>query len=244
MSDVLSKEATAAEIARAVMSGKAKASAVIDAALKRIETAEPTVNAFTDVVAERARKRAAEIDAGRYPNAARFLTAGRGLAPEDEVKPDNMRHSAYLIRTEAEARAAVRELKGRGIRMLKTWVDDRGEVQVNRGFRVQFNNAIGPYKGGLRFHPSANLGIIKFLGFEQIFKNSLTGLPIGGAKGGSRHRTHCDAMDLLAVGGSPDFGAEQAETALHEAVGLPVYDIYSMINWFHAGLRPRKFDLP
>jgi len=65
------------------------------------------------------------------------------------------------------------------------WVDDKGEVQVNRGFRIQFNNAIGPYKGGLRFHPSVNLGILKFLGFEQIFKNSLTTLPMGGAKGGS-----------------------------------------------------------
>jgi len=65
------------------------------------------------------------------------------------------------------------------------WVDDSGRVRVNRGFRVQFNNAIGPYKGGLRFHPSVNLGIIKFLGFEQIFKNALTTCPIGGAKGGS-----------------------------------------------------------
>ena len=65
------------------------------------------------------------------------------------------------------------------------WIDDAGRVQVNRGYRVQFNSAIGPYKGGLRFHPSVNLGIIKFLGFEQIFKNSLTGLPIGGGKGGS-----------------------------------------------------------
>ena len=65
------------------------------------------------------------------------------------------------------------------------WHDDRGEVQINRGFRVQYNSALGPYKGGLRFHPSVYLGIIKFLGFEQIFKNSLTGLPMGGAKGGS-----------------------------------------------------------
>lgn len=65
------------------------------------------------------------------------------------------------------------------------WVDDNGNVQVNRGFRIQFNSAIGPYKGGLRFHPSVNLSIVKFLGFEQIFKNSLTGLPIGGGKGGS-----------------------------------------------------------
>ena len=65
------------------------------------------------------------------------------------------------------------------------WVDDKGQVQVNTGYRVQFNNSIGPYKGGLRLHPSVNIGIIKFLGFEQIFKNSLTGLPIGGGKGGS-----------------------------------------------------------
>lgn len=65
------------------------------------------------------------------------------------------------------------------------WVDDQGQVQVNKGYRVQFNSAIGPYKGGLRFHPSVNQSILKFLGFEQIFKNSLTGLPIGGGKGGS-----------------------------------------------------------
>ena len=66
-----------------------------------------------------------------------------------------------------------------------TWVDDRGDIQVNTGYRVQFNNAIGPYKGGLRFHPSVNLSILKFLGFEQTFKNSLTTLPMGGGKGGS-----------------------------------------------------------
>ncbi len=73
----------------------------------------------------------------------------------------------------------------RQIKFRVPWVDDKGQVQVNTGYRVQFNNAIGPYKGGLRFHPSVYLGIIKFLGFEQIFKNSLTGLPIGGGKGGS-----------------------------------------------------------
>lgn len=65
------------------------------------------------------------------------------------------------------------------------WIDDKGQIQVNRGYRVQFNSAIGPYKGGLRFHPTVNEGVLKFLGFEQIFKNSLTGTPIGGAKGGS-----------------------------------------------------------
>ncbi|MBR2666196.1 MULTISPECIES: NADP-specific glutamate dehydrogenase [Methanobrevibacter] len=73
----------------------------------------------------------------------------------------------------------------RQIKFRVPWIDDNGQVQVNTGYRVQFNSAIGPYKGGLRFHPSVNLGIIKFLGFEQIFKNSLTGLPIGGGKGGS-----------------------------------------------------------
>lgn len=73
----------------------------------------------------------------------------------------------------------------RVIQFRVSWVDDNGKVQVNRGFRVQFNSAIGPYKGGLRFHPSVNLSIMKFLGFEQIYKNSLTGLPIGGGKGGS-----------------------------------------------------------
>ncbi|MCX7657119.1 MAG: NADP-specific glutamate dehydrogenase [Oscillospiraceae bacterium] len=73
----------------------------------------------------------------------------------------------------------------RQIKFKVPWVDDKGQVHVNTGYRVQFNNSIGPYKGGLRLHPSVNLGIIKFLGFEQIFKNSLTGLPIGGGKGGS-----------------------------------------------------------
>ena len=65
------------------------------------------------------------------------------------------------------------------------WVDDEGNIQVNKGYRIEFNSALGPYKGGLRFHPSVNASIIKFLGFEQIFKNALTGLPIGGGKGGA-----------------------------------------------------------
>ena len=72
----------------------------------------------------------------------------------------------------------------RQIKFRVPWIDDQGQVHVNTGYRVQFNSAIGPYKGGLRLHPSVNLGIIKVLGFEQIFKNSLTGLPIGGGKGG------------------------------------------------------------
>ncbi len=93
-----------------------------------------------------------------------------------EANEDKYRKEALLERlVEPE-----RQLKFR-----VPWVDDQGQVQVNTGYRVQFNSAIGPYKGGLRLHPSVNLGIIKFLGFEQIFKNSLTGLPIGGGKGGS-----------------------------------------------------------
>ncbi len=98
------------------------------------------------------------------------------LRPAVEANEEKFRKEALLERiTEPE----------RQIMFRVPWVDDKGQVQVNRGFRVQFNSAIGPYKGGLRLHPSVNLGIIKFLGFEQIFKNSLTGLPIGGGKGGS-----------------------------------------------------------
>jgi glutamate dehydrogenase (NADP+) len=98
------------------------------------------------------------------------------IRPVVEANEEKYRKEAILERiTEPD----------RQIRFRVPWVDDKGQAHVNRGYRVQFNNAIGPYKGGLRLHPSVNLGIIKFLGFEQIFKNSLTGLPIGGGKGGS-----------------------------------------------------------
>ena len=98
------------------------------------------------------------------------------LRPVIEANEEKYRKEALLERlTEPD-----RQFKFR-----VPWVDDKGQVQVNTGYRVQFNNSIGPYKGGLRLHPSVNIGIIKFLGFEQIFKNSLTGLPIGGGKGGS-----------------------------------------------------------
>ena len=98
------------------------------------------------------------------------------LRPVIEANEEFYKKEAILERlTESEGMIKFRD----------PWVDDKGNVQVNMGVRVQFNSAIGPYKGGLRFHPSVNQGIIKFLGFEQIFKNSLTGLPIGGGKGGS-----------------------------------------------------------
>ena len=98
------------------------------------------------------------------------------LRPVIEANEEAYRRDAVLERiTEPE----------RQIMFRVPWVDDKGQVQVNRGYRVQFNYAIGPYKGGIRLHPSVNLGIIKFLGFEQVFKNSLTSLPIGGGKGGS-----------------------------------------------------------
>ena len=98
------------------------------------------------------------------------------IRPVIEANEDFYKREAILERlTEPE----------RMVKFRVPWIDDSGQVQVNMGLRVQFNSAIGPYKGGLRFHPSVNQGIIKFLGFEQIFKNSLTGLPIGGGKGGS-----------------------------------------------------------
>lgn len=98
------------------------------------------------------------------------------LRPVVEANEEKFRREALLERLVEPDRQ---------IKFKVPWVDDNGNVQVNTGYRVQFNNSIGPYKGGLRLHPSVNIGIIKFLGFEQIFKNSLTGLPIGGAKGGS-----------------------------------------------------------
>ncbi len=99
----------------------------------------------------------------------------------ESIEPVLVKHPRYIGRGVVEALVEPERM----IKFRVPWVDDMGRVQVNRGFRVQFNSAIGPYKGGLRFHPSVYEGIVKFLGFEQIFKNSLTGLPIGGAKGGS-----------------------------------------------------------
>ena len=115
----------------------------------------------------------------RNPNEPEFhqavLEVLESLEPVAERKPEWVKAGIFDRIVEPE----------RQIMFRVPWVDDNGKVRVNRGFRVQFNSAIGPYKGGIRFHPSVYLGIIKFLGFEQIFKNSLTGLPIGGGKGGS-----------------------------------------------------------
>ena len=98
------------------------------------------------------------------------------------------------------------------------WVDDQGKVQVNRGFRVQFNSAIGPYKGGLRLHPSVNASVIKFLGFEQCFKNSLTTLPMGGGKGGSdfdpKGKSDAEIMRFCQ-----SFMTEQAHRSVHRRSG-------------------------
>ncbi len=115
----------------------------------------------------------------RNPNEPEFHQAVKEVL--ESLEPVLERHPEYV-----KAGILERIVEPERVIMFRVpWVDDNGKVQVNRGFRVQFNSAIGPYKGGLRFHPSVNLGIIKFLGFEQIFKNSLTGLPIGGGKGGS-----------------------------------------------------------
>jgi len=115
----------------------------------------------------------------KSPAEPEFHQAVREVMESLEVTVD--RHPEF-VKAKIYERIAIPD---RAILFRVPWVDDKGEVQVNRGFRVQFNNAIGPYKGGLRFHPSVNLGVIKFLGFEQIFKNSLTTLPMGGGKGGS-----------------------------------------------------------
>ncbi|BDF71536.1 glutamate dehydrogenase [Oscillospiraceae bacterium] len=113
------------------------------------------------------------------PDQPEFLQAVRevleSLQPVIERRPELVKAGVMPRIVEPERSLAFRV----------SWVDDKGRVQVNRGYRVQFSSAIGPYKGGLRFHPSVNLSVIKFLGFEQIFKNSLTGLPMGGGKGGS-----------------------------------------------------------
>ena len=114
------------------------------------------------------------------PNEPEFHQAVKevlySLRPVVEANEESFKRDALLERLVNPERQ---------IKFRVPWIDDKGQVHVNTGYRVQFNSAIGPYKGGLRLHPSVNLGIIKFLGFEQIFKNSLTGLPIGGGKGGS-----------------------------------------------------------
>ena len=116
---------------------------------------------------------------GRNPGETEFHQAAREVL--ESLGPVVSRHPQYadseIIRRLCEPE--------RQIIFRVPWADDQGRVQINRGFRVEFSSALGPYKGGLRFHPSVNLGIVKFLGFEQIFKNALTGMPIGGGKGGS-----------------------------------------------------------
>ena len=124
-----------------------------------------------------------------------------GLAARNADQPEFLQAAAEVLETLQPVIEAHPEYEKAGLieRLVEPervvmfrvpWVDDNGKVQVNRGYRVQFNSAIGPYKGGLRFHPSVNLSIIKFLGFEQVFKNSLTGLPMGGGKGGSDFDPH------------------------------------------------------
>ena len=115
----------------------------------------------------------------KNPNEPEFHQAVQEVI--ESLVPVLERHPRYL-----EYRIPERIVEPERVVMFRvTWVDDKGQIQVNKGYRVEFNSAIGPYKGGLRFHPTVNLGILKFLGFEQIFKNSLTTLPMGGGKGGS-----------------------------------------------------------
>ena len=115
----------------------------------------------------------------RDPNQPEFLQAVEEVL--ESLEPVMEAHPEFV-----EAKILERVIEPERLFQFRVpWMDDQGNVHVNRGFRIQFNGAIGPYKGGLRFHPSVNLSILKFLAFEQIFKNSLTGLPMGGGKGGS-----------------------------------------------------------
>jgi glutamate dehydrogenase (NADP+) len=120
-----------------------------------------------------------ELVLQRNPGETEFHQAVREVL--DSLGPVMAKHAAY---TDARVIERICEPE-RQIIFRVPWVDDNGRIEIHRGFRVEFNSALGPYKGGLRFHPSVYLGIVKFLGFEQIFKNALTGLPIGGGKGGS-----------------------------------------------------------
>ena len=120
----------------------------------------------------------AQVEA-RDPDQSEFLQAVQEVF--ESIEPVFAKHPEY------EAAGVLQRFvePERLVKFRVAWADDNGDVQVNRGYRVQFNSAIGPYKGGLRFHPTVTESVIKFLGFEQILKNSLTGLPMGGGKGGS-----------------------------------------------------------
>ncbi|WVX81408.1 NADP-specific glutamate dehydrogenase [Niallia oryzisoli] len=137
------------------------------------------VNSVTETTGTQYVQQVFETVKKRNPNESEFHQAVKeildSLAPVFDKHPHYMEQGVLERIVEPERQIIFRV----------PWVDDQGKVQVNRGFRIEFNSAIGPYKGGLRFHPSVNASIIKFLGFEQIFKNSLTGQPIGGGKGGS-----------------------------------------------------------
>ncbi len=181
----------------------------------------------------------------RNPNEPEFLQAVEevleSLEPVAEKHPEWVAAGIFDRLVEPERQIVFRV----------SWVDDDGQVHVNRGFRVQFNSAIGPYKGGLRLHPSVNLGIIKFLGFEQIFKNSLTGLPIGGGKGGSdfnpRGRSDHEIMRFCQsfmtelwrhVGPDTDVPAGDIGTGARE-IGY-MYGQYKRLSNTHTGVLTGK----
>src|SRR5205823_4245818 len=125
----------------------------------------------------------------RNPGEAEFHQAVREVAESVELALD--RHPEYR-----EAKVLERIIEPERVIMFRVlWVDDSGETQVHRGYRIEMNSAIGPYKGGLRFHPTVYLGLLKFLAFEQVFKNALTTLPMGGAKGGSNFDPHGKSDD-------------------------------------------------
>src|SRR5437867_3148262 len=124
-------------------------------------------------------KKVLDIVKRRNPNEPEFLQAVTEVL--ESIEPAVQRHKKYR---DGKILERIVELE-RVIQFRVPWIDDKGQIQVNRGFRIQMNSALGPYKGGLRFHPTVNASILKFLAFEQVFKNSLTALPMGGGKGGA-----------------------------------------------------------
>ena len=176
-----------------------------------------TMSYVDEVLAELIEKNPAEPE---FHQAAKEVL--ESLRPVVEQNEEKFRKDALLERLVNPERQ---------IKFRVPWVDDNGQVQVNTGYRVQFNSAIGPYKGGLRLHPSVNLGIIKFLGFEQIFKNSLTGLPIGGGKGGCdfdpKGKSDREVMTFLTQQPDglliiPDASGEEKECALLTKKGYEI----------------------
>lgn len=183
--------------------------------------------------------------AKRDPNQTEFLQAVKEFI--GSIEPVLIAHPEFIQQNILERMLEPERI----IQFRVPWMTDQGEIKVNRGFRVQYNSAIGPYKGGLRFHPSVNQSIVKFLGFEQVFKNSLTGLPIGGGKGGSdfdpKEKTDNEIMRFcqsfmteLQQHIGPDFDVPAGDIGVGAREIGYLYGQYKRLNGFQAGVLTGK----